>query len=391
MSQSNIRVAIVGGGPAGLTLARLLQLNNLHCSVFELDTDSLGRDQGGTVDLHPRGGQLALEHAGLTEEFKKLSRPEGEALKLLKYDGTVLYDENMIGTNRPEEYANRPEIDRTKLRQLLLNSLKPGTVVWNRKLQSVQMSSLQAGKYDLIFQDSREKGFDLVVGADGAWSKVRSFLTDQQPYYSGVTAIELWAEDIDTRHQWLSNFVGAGNCFMFDEGRAIQCQKLGNNSIRVYAGVRQPEEWLEKCGIDWSSPVTARQKLVEQYYADCGDELKQAILDANDKLIPRRMWMLPVGFRWRCDGGVTLLGDAAHVMTPFAGVGVNLAMVDSLDLANAIVGCGGDREKLSDAIQAYEGEMLSRAEQFAKKTYKGLINHFSADGAQEMAMRMRRG
>ncbi|KIW28661.1 uncharacterized protein PV07_08304 [Cladophialophora immunda] len=387
---SNIRVAIVGGGPAGLTLARLLQLNNTSCTVFELDADSLGRDQGGTVDLHPRGGQLALEHAGLTEEFKKLSRPEGEALKLLKYDGTIVFDENTMGSTRPEEYADRPEIDRTKLRKLLLNSLKPGTVVWNRKLQSVQKSSSQAGKYDLHFQDCREEGFDLVVGADGAWSKVRSFLTDQQPYYSGVTAIELWALDFDKRHQWLSEFVGAGNCFMFDEGRAIQCQKLGNNSIRVYAGVRQPEDWLEKCGIDWSAPEKAREMLVEQYYSDCSDDLKRAIFDANDKLVPRPMWMLPVGFRWKSDVGVTLLGDAAHVMTPFAGVGVNLAMVDSLDLAKAIVSCGGDRQKLPDAIKAYEGEMLSRAEQFAKKTYKGLVNHFSADGCEEMAGRLRR-
>ncbi|EXJ67155.1 uncharacterized protein A1O5_09802 [Cladophialophora psammophila CBS 110553] len=427
---SNIRVAIVGGGPAGLTLARLLQLNNLSCTVFELDSDSLGRVQGGTVDLHPRGGQLALHHAGLTEEFRRLSRPEGEAMKLLKYDGTIVYDENTMGNTRPEEYADRPEIDRTKLRQLLLNSLRPGTVVWGKRLQSVQKSSSQAGKYDLHFQDSMEGGFDLVVGADGAWSKVRSFLTDKQPYYSGITAIELWASEVDKKHQWLSDFVGAGNCFMFDEGRAIQCQKLGNDSIRVYAGVRQPEDWLEKCGIDWSSPVEARRGLVEKYYADCSDDLKRAILDANDKLVPRRMWMLPVGFRWKSHVGVTLLGDAvgqslfhltangrlealikigshpqvdcrslsntssfktdaAHVMTPFAGVGVNLAMVDSLDLAKAIIGCAGDWEKLPDGIKSYEAEMLSRAEQFAKKTYKGLINHFSTDGCEEMAGRLR--
>ncbi|OAP58851.1 hypothetical protein AYL99_06148 [Fonsecaea erecta] len=386
---SNIRVAIVGGGPAGLTLARLLQLNNLTCTVFELDNDSFGRDQGGTVDLHPRGGQLALQHAGLTEEFKKLSRPEGEALKLLKYDGTIVYDENTMGNTRTEEYADRPEIDRTKLRELLLNSLKPGTVVWNKKLQSVQKSSSQAGKYDLKFKEGTEEGFDLVVGADGAWSKVRPFLTDQQPYYSGVTAIELWALDFDKKHHWLSEFVGAGNCFMFDEGRAIQAQKLGNNSIRVYAGVRQPEDWLETCGIDWTSPDIAREKLIEQYYSNCSDDLKRVIRDANDKLVPRKMWMLPVGFRWESDAGVTLLGDAAHVMTPFAGVGVNLAMIDSLDLAKAIIGCGGDREKLPEAIKAYEDEMLNRAEQFAKKTYKGLIHHFSADGCDEMAARLR--
>jgi 2-polyprenyl-6-methoxyphenol hydroxylase-like FAD-dependent oxidoreductase len=386
---SSLRIAIIGGGPAGLTLARLLQINNTLCTVFELDTQAVSRDQGGTVDLHPRGGQLALKHAGLTDEFKKYSRPEGEAMKLLKYDGRVVFDENIEGNNRPEEYADRPEIDRMKLRQLLFQSLEPGTVVWAKKLQCVEKSKTNPGQYDLQFEDGREEGFDLVVGADGAWSKVRSYLTSQQPYYSGVTAIELWATEFDKKHQWLSDFVGAGNCFMFDEGRAIQCQKLGNNSIRVYAGVRQPESWLENCGIDWSQPEKARKELVKQYYADCGEDLKRAVLDANDKLVPRKMWTLPVGYRWKSEGRVTLIGDAAHLMTPYAGVGVNLAMIDSLDLAKAIIGCDGDSSNIPGAIKAFEDEMLTRAEQFAKKTYKGLIGHFSANGCEELLERLK--
>src|ERR1700761_3801844 len=211
----SIRIAIIGAGPAGLTLARLLQINNIVCTVFELDTESFSRDQGGTVDLHPRGGQLALKHAGLTEEFKKHSRPEGEAMKLVKFDGTVVHDENKEASTRPEEYADRPEIDRTVLRQILLESLKPGSVMWGRKLKSVQKSSMDSSQYDLHFDGHTEEGFDLVVGADGAWSRVRPFLTDQQPYYSGVTAIELWATEFDKKHKWLSEFVGAGNCFMF--------------------------------------------------------------------------------------------------------------------------------------------------------------------------------
>ncbi len=386
---STIRIAIVGGGPAGLTLARLLQMNNIACTVFELDTRSFSRDQGGSVDLHPRGGQLALKHAGLTEEFKRLSRPEGEAMKLVKYDGKVLFDENIEGSTRPEEYSDRPEIDRMQLRQLLLQSVKPGTVIWGKKLLRVERSLRSPSQYDLQFEDGKEEGFDLVVGAEGAWSKVRSFLTDQQPYYSGITGIELWATDIDKKHQWLCEYIGAGNCFMFDEGRAIQCQNLGNNSIRVYAGLRQPEDWTETCGIDWSQPEEARMKLVERYYADCGDDLQRVVLDTNDKLIPRKMWMLPVGYRWQSASGVTLLGDAAHVMTPFAGVGVNLAMVDALDLAKAIISCGGDRDKIPDAVKAFEDEMLTRAEQFAKKTYKGLVGHFSANGCEEFLERLK--
>jgi 2-polyprenyl-6-methoxyphenol hydroxylase-like FAD-dependent oxidoreductase len=384
----DLRIAIVGGGLAGLPLARLLQINNISCAVFELDNESLERDQGGTLDLHARGGQIVLKNAGLLDEFKKYARPEGEAMKLIKHDGTVVLDENTEGSKRPREYADRPEIDRTKLRQIWLDSLKPGTVRWGKKLQAVHKSS-QKGKYDLQFQDSREEGFDLVVGADGAWSKVRSYLSNQLPFYSGVTMIELWATEVDKRHKSVADYVGAGQCFMFDEGRAIQTQKLGNNALRVYAGVRQPEDWAETCGIDWARPDEARQELVKQYFSDCSPELREMILDSSDNLKIRKIYMLPVGWRWESSPGVTLVGDAAHLMTPFAGVGVNVAMVDSLDLAQAIIGCNGVRSKLPEAIAKYDKEMLERAIPFAQRSAKGLVGHFSKDGCEEMASRIK--
>src|SRR5882757_1163051 len=99
---SNIRIAIIGAGPAGLTLARILQINNFPCTIFELDNDSMGRDQGGTIDLHPQGGQVALREAGLFDEFRRHSRPEAQAMKLLKYDGTVIFDENAARIGRQE-------------------------------------------------------------------------------------------------------------------------------------------------------------------------------------------------------------------------------------------------------------------------------------------------
>jgi 2-polyprenyl-6-methoxyphenol hydroxylase-like FAD-dependent oxidoreductase len=235
---SLLKNAIIGAGPAGLTLARLLQVNNLRCTIFELDANANARDQGGTVDLHAQGGQLVLREAGLSNKFQKISRPEGEAMKLIKYDGTVLFDENDAGTSRPEEFSDRPEVGRLKLRQMLLDSLIPDTVAWNKKLVSVEKSTATADTYDLHFTDGTETSYDVVVGADGAWSKVRSYITPVKPFYSGISAIELWALEVDTHKTWLSDFVGAGTCFMFDEGRAIICQKNGGGGIRTYAAVR---------------------------------------------------------------------------------------------------------------------------------------------------------
>lgn len=327
---------------------------------------------------------MVLEAAGLLEEFKELARPEGEATKLVKYDGTVVIDENVQKVERPEEHKDRPEIDRLRLRHLLLGSLTEGNIVWGKKLLAVEESKTVDGKFDLHFADSVEESFDIVVGADGAWSKVRPFITDKQPFYSGITAIELWAMDVDTQHQWLSQYVGQGTMFMFDEGRAIISQRNGNNSIRTYAAVRQPESWLNDCGIDWSEPE-AKTRLVEDYFADCGDDLKRVIMDSKDNLVPRSMYMLPVDITWEPKAGVTLIGDAAHLMTPFAGVGVNIAMVDALDLARAIASCVDNRENLGAAMSAFEKEMFQRSQMFANKTWKNMQSHFSATGIDERA------
>jgi 2-polyprenyl-6-methoxyphenol hydroxylase-like FAD-dependent oxidoreductase len=237
----------------GLTFARLLQRNQISCSVFELESGPNAHNQGGTLDLHRDSGQLALDEVGLIEEFKKKARPEGEALKIISPAGDVLWDEN---GDRTAEFADRPEIDRVVLRDLLLNSLEPDRIRWGKKLQRVEPG--KKNTHDLHFEDGIETGLDLVIGADGAWPKVRPLLTDIAPFYSGVTAIELWALDVEARNPWLSDYVGAGNCFMFDEGRALISQRNGNGSIRSYACVRQEEAWVKNCGIDWEKPDAAR-------------------------------------------------------------------------------------------------------------------------------------
>ena len=235
---TNPKIAIIGAGPSGLTLANLLQQYNISFTVYELETVANERNQGGTLDIHAESGQLALREAGLYDEFKKYARPEGDALKVVNPAGTVLWDENGCDAPLTFETAGRPEIDRIDLRNILLNSLKPDVVLWGRKLLHVEQGQSDK-KYDLHLADGTEKGFDLVVGADGAWSKVCPFLTDVKPFYLGVSFIEMWALDVEERYPWLSAFVGAGSCFTFDEGRVLLSQRNGNGSIRVYAKMRR--------------------------------------------------------------------------------------------------------------------------------------------------------
>lgn len=90
---STPRFAIIGAGPGGLTLARILQHNGMQCTIFELDQNRSTRDQGAIVDLHRQMGQLALREAGLFDDFQEHSLPGAEAMKLIKSDGRVFWDE----------------------------------------------------------------------------------------------------------------------------------------------------------------------------------------------------------------------------------------------------------------------------------------------------------
>ncbi|PSN63404.1 FAD/NAD(P)-binding domain-containing protein [Corynespora cassiicola Philippines] len=350
-NQAPFKIALIGAGPASLTLANILQRNAVPFSIFE--SSSQIRTAGGSLDLHPESGQLALKEAGLWTEFTKHARPESDVLKLLNVDtGEVYWDENAGDGRRDshteqDPYAGRPEIDRQALVNILFQGLEQGTVTFNKKATKiVPTPDDSTHKYDVHFADGTlDPGFDLVIGGDGAWSKVRNLLSATTPHYSGISAIETWCNDVQA-NAWLLDFVGAGSCFGFGEGRTVQAQRQGDGRLMTYACLRCPEDHIQTCGIDWEDEDAARSQWMDRYFSDVSPELRRVVAECGDSLVARSLYELPVGFRWEAREGVTLVGDAAHVMTPFAGVGVNVAMTDSLVLAGEIGGevCAEDDE-----------------------------------------------
>lgn len=139
-------------------LASLLQHNGIRYTIFELDKDRSTRSQGGIIDLHPESGQLALHEAGLFKEFEKHLLPGAEAMKLIKSDGTVRWDENSMEGVENGPARNRPEIDRNTLRTVLLDSIDPASIHWGRKLVCVEANETRRDKYNLLFTDGREEG-----------------------------------------------------------------------------------------------------------------------------------------------------------------------------------------------------------------------------------------
>ncbi|KAH7399475.1 hypothetical protein BKA66DRAFT_437025 [Pyrenochaeta sp. MPI-SDFR-AT-0127] len=383
---SELKIAIIGAGPVSLTLANILQNHSVPFTMFEAST--IFRTQGGSLDLHPESGQLALKEAGLWEQFMKHARPESDVMKIVSLEGEVLWDENGVDkqeVKEEERFDGRPEIDRTALTNILSDNLKKESVALGRKLKEVKPSAAVTTKYDLHFTDgTTETDFDLVVGGDGAWSKVRNLLSATKPEYSGISTVEFWCKDIK-KNPWMAEYVGEGSMMALGDDCAVQAQRQGDGSLRTYGSLRVPEDFIETCGINWSDTDAARKQYVEPYFSHISADLKRVMLDSSDGLFPRPLYELPVGFTWPSRPGVTLIGDAAHVFTPYAGEGVNVGMKDALVLAKEIISVWTGGKGLSEAVLAYEQEMFPRAKKSAAKTMRGKINHFSKNGAKEFA------
>ncbi|MFG1677462.1 FAD-dependent oxidoreductase [Micromonospora sp. NPDC049282] len=341
-----MRIAIAGGGLGGLTLARILHLHGIPSVVYEREAHRTARSQGGSLDLHPESGQRALAEAGLEEVFRSAARTQGEEHRILDPAGRTLVHHRP----QPGSFSGRPEIDRRTLRDLLLDSLPADTVAWGHRL--VAATPRPTGGFALTFDNGRHADCDVLVGADGARSVLRPLLTDTTP--SAIsTAVELTIRDADRRHPDLAELVGPGNLWCVGECRILSGQRLGDGDIRV--GVTLPA--------DDRDPDSYRSKraLLEEF--DGWAPRLTALIEAGDGTpVPHRIEALPIGARWAHRPGVTLIGDAAHLMPP-VGEGANQAMLDGAELAAALAAHVGDPDS---AIRAYEEAMFARIRPIAE-------------------------
>jgi 2-polyprenyl-6-methoxyphenol hydroxylase-like FAD-dependent oxidoreductase len=347
-------VTIIGAGLGGLILARVLHVRGIPAVIYEAEPSAQARTQGGQLDIHEHNGQLALEAAGLTGEFRAIIHTGGEATRVLGQHGTVLLDEPDDGS------GGRPEVLRGDLRRILLGSLPGDMIQWGRKVTGAR--SLGEGRHELAFAGGPPVTTSLLVGADGAWSAIRPLLSDAKPEYVGTTFIETYLHDASERHPAAATAVGGGALFAVAPGKGLLAHREPGGVLHTYVALSKPQEWI--AGIDLASAATVTAQVAAEFDG-WAPELTALITDGEGTPVLRAVSALPIGHRWDRVAGVTLLGDAAHLMSPFAGEGANLAMYDGSELGIAIATHPGDAEA---ALAEYEQALFPRSAQFAAES-----------------------
>ncbi|MEU6303633.1 FAD-dependent oxidoreductase [Streptomyces chartreusis] len=371
-------VTIIGAGLGGLTLARVLHVHGIPATVHEADPSPSARTQGGMLDIHDYNGQLAVEAAGLMGEFRAIVLEGRQAMRVLDRDGTVMFEEADDGT------GGRPEVMRGELRQMLIDSLPAGTVRWGHKVTGTR--ALGEGRHEVAFADGSTVTADLLIGADGAWSRVRPLLSAATPEYSGTSVVETYLYDADTRHPAAAKAVGGGSMIAPSPGRQFFAHRESGDTLHIYAALAEPLDWF--AAIDFTDPDSATARIAAEF-TNWAPELTALITDTDTAPVLRPHYALPTDHRWDRVPGVTLLGDAAHLSIP-NGEGANLAMLDGAELGKAIAGHPGDIEA---ALTEYEQVMFPRSAEIAASedaeihrvdseanTAQGLIDMFFEKG-----------
>lgn len=375
MLLQNKQVAIVGGGMAGLALARLLQQMEVDVKVYERDFNRNVRVQGSTLDLHEGTGLEAMKRAGLLDDFYKYHRPEASKMLLADRHLNIKFDEKRFAKMTAE---TRPEIDRAPLRDILFNSLKPETVEWNSNFISMEKEN---NGWLLHFKNGTSAYADLVVAADGANSKIRPYLSDIKPIYSGITLIQIDVDNATKNLPQLLEATGGGKIMCFDNEQMLAIGIKGDGSVMGIAAFKTHETWLKESGIEFNN----KQQVFEWFkkeFAVWSETWYELFTNDEVTFTPRPQYYFPFDQSWETQENLTMIGDAAHRMPPFAGEGANVAMQDAFELAEVLT--NGQFSDLRAAIAHFEKDMVARGAAATQDTLDNTKRMFAKTGLQQM-------
>ena len=343
-------IAIIGAGPGGATLARLLDRNGFRVRMFERDASLDARSQGGSLDLRPDSGQRAIAAAALDHAFAARSRDDAKAFQMIDSTGRA-----MPGAGQETHEDAGPEIDRADLRAMLVGALPANMIAWDHRIDRV--SPRADGRWQIDIADRAPVVADLVIGADGIGSRVRAALTDVQPIYTGITMVAAYVRPDLWRGSALSDILGEGSVMFAGGNKTIFVQRCARDVILLYYSMAVPQGWPHDAGfgLDDHAAVMAA---VRTAYRDWSPALLDMLTQVQDSF---HLWptsVMPPDYRWASQPGLTMLGDASHAMPSFTGKGVNLALLDALELAEGLAADPG--QPVQQVFTGFERAMQAR-------------------------------
>ena len=181
-------------------------------------------------------------------EFMDHHRPNAGRFRIMDKHGNVLLDEHATENDRIE---TRPEIDRQALRDILINSLHPDTVIWDSHFISMEP---QNKGWLLHFKNGKTVYADFVIGADGANSRIRPYITDIKPVYSNITIVEgnVYHAVKNAPKMWELTNCGAGSVMIMGDNQSLSINTKGDGTLSFYTGNPFPENWVTESGIDFN-------------------------------------------------------------------------------------------------------------------------------------------
>ncbi len=360
---NNKSIAIVGGGPGGLTLARLLQLKGTDVKVYERDFDKNARVQGSPLDLHDESGLAAIRKAELLEEFKNNFLPGADKKLIMNELAEIFFSDH--DTKVEENFGHehfRPEIDRGTLRQILLESLQSETVVWDSHFISMEKEN---EGWRLHFKNGSSIYADIVIASDGANSKIRPYINDIKAFYSGITMLEGNIYSAKETAPNINALLKGGKIMAFGNEKNLLMGQKGNGDIGFYASFKADENWTIESGLDFND----KSQIIKWFkanYPEWSNIWYELFESAEAPFVPRPIYCMPLDQTWETLPNLTMIGDAAHVMPPFAGEGANMAMLDALELSECLT--SDKYNSLTEVISVYEKNMQKRASVAAKES-----------------------
>lgn len=339
-----MKILIVGAGIGGLTLAAFCEKVGIHFDIIDECKD--WSNQGFSLGMWDNGRDI-LKKLGLSEEFDR----QGERIRsyvLKNGEGKVLkyYDLDQFYIDYGSAYTH---IDRSTLHSLLRSKISDNKVQLSTTVLSLHQNK---EKISVTFSDNSTKEYDVVVGADGVHSQIRQLVFSEKDHekYIEWRAWYIWVDNSFKKEQTVTEYIEPNEFIaVFDDK---------DKTLAVLLAPAQHTEWDEEKN---------RTKRLERLFKHHTTLVPSMLSSINPKtIIPTDIAVVTMK-KWVA-GRVVLLGDAAHAMEPFGGLGGSMAMEDAYVLAGELFKTSKGKTSLEDAFLKYQKERMKRVKVAHKAT-----------------------